>query len=120
MAQTFTAAAMGNAANDGSGNSIREGGLKIAADLAELYAAVAALQAGAITAASIARSSLAETSTGTNGQVIAFSSQFVGTYALAILDYNGLGISVTAQDEDGFTIDSLTAGDFGYIALIEI
>lgn len=120
MSQTFLPAAMGNAANDGSGDSIRAGGLKIAADLAELYSDVAALQAGTLTAASIARSALAVAATGAPGQTVAFSSQFVGTYALAILDYNGLGIEVTAQDEDGFTVDSLTAGNFGYIALIEV
>ncbi|MFA5194850.1 MAG: BNR-4 repeat-containing protein [Bacteroidales bacterium] len=45
MAQTFTTAAMGNAANDGSGNGLRTGGLKIAADLTELYEDVAALAA---------------------------------------------------------------------------
>jgi hypothetical protein len=106
--------------NDGSGDSLRVAYTKANANFTELYADVAALQAGTLTAASIARSSLAEAATGATGQVIAFSSQFVGTYALAILDYNGIGITVTAQDEDGFTIDSLVAGNFGYIALIEI
>lgn len=119
MAQTFTTAAMGNAANDGSGNKLRTGGLKIAADLTELYTAIAALQASAITAATLVRSQLSETCNGTAGQVIAFTSQFVSVYALAIIDYNGIGITVTAQDQNGFTITSLSAGTFGYIALIE-
>lgn len=39
MAQTFTAAAMSAAADDHGGNVLRTGGLKIAADLAELYLA---------------------------------------------------------------------------------
>jgi hypothetical protein len=118
MAQTFTTAAMGNAANDGSGNGIRTGGLKIAADLTELYADVAALSG--FTAQSLCRSRLSESCNGSPGQVIAFSAQFVATYALQIIDYDGIGIEVTAQDEDGFTITSLSAGNFGYIALIEV
>lgn len=119
MAQTFIADVMGTAANDGSGNPIRDGGLKIAADLEELYTDVAALQAGSLTAANIMRTKLTEAATGTEDQVITFGAQFVTTYALEIIDYNGLGIEVTAQDEDGFTITSLTAGNFGYIALVE-
>lgn len=119
MAQTFTTAAMGNAANDGSGNKLRVGGLKIAADLSELYGKVATLEANTLTVADLVRSKLSASCNGSAGQVIAFSSQFVTDYALAIIDYNGIGISVTAQDENGFTITSLSAGDFGYIALIE-
>jgi len=119
MAQTFTVAAMGSAANDGSGDKIRVGGLKIAADLQELYTDVAALQASVVTPASLVRSKLAETATGTLGQVIAFSSEFVTVYALSIIDYSGLGIEVVSQDEFGFTINPGSAGDFGYIALIE-
>jgi len=111
---------IGLAANDGSGDPLRTAYGKCNDNFTELYDDVAALQAGSLTAASIARSSLTEAATGTVGQVIAFSSQFVGTYALSILDYNGLGIAVTAQDLDGFTITSLAAGNFGYIALIEI
>lgn len=119
MAQTFTTAAMGTAANDGSGNKIRQGGLKIAADLTELYGKVAALESGAVTAASLVRAQLSVTATGAAGQVIPFTSQFVTTYALQIIDYEGLGIDITAQDEDGFTITPGSAGTFGYIALIE-
>lgn len=37
MAQTFTTAAMGNAANDRLDNPIRSGGLNIAANFKELY-----------------------------------------------------------------------------------
>jgi hypothetical protein len=120
MPQTFTSASMGLAANDGGGDKIRTGGLKIAADLAELYAAVAILQATMITAASLVRAQLTEACNGTAGQVIGFTSEFASLYALAILDYDGIGISVTAQDENGFTITSLSAGNFGYIAMIEV
>jgi hypothetical protein len=120
MSQTFLAADMGAAANDGSGTKIRDGGLKIAADLAELYAAVALLEGDLVTAQSLLRSKLAETCNGTEGQVIGFSSEFASVYALSIIDYEGIGISVTAQDENGFTITSLSAGNFGYIAMIEV
>lgn len=119
MAQTFTTAAMGAAANDGSGNKLRAGGLKIAADLAELYGLVASLSAYSLTPASLIRSRLATAATGANGQVITFSSEFVTVYALQIIDYNGIGIDVVSQDETGFVINSLSAGNFGYVALIE-
>ena len=120
MAQSFTVDVMGVAPNDGSGNTIRAGGLKIAADLTEIYSEIELLQADLITPASMVRSQLTVACNGAAGQVIGFSSQFVTTYALQIIDYDGIGISVTAQDADGFTITSLSAGDFGYIALIEV
>lgn len=120
MAQTFVAADMGAAANDGSGNKIREGGLKIAADLTELYAAIAVLQGDLVTAQSLLRSKLTVACTGVAGQVIGFSSEFASVYALSILDYEGIGITVTDQDQNGFTITSLSAGNFGYIAMIEV
>jgi hypothetical protein len=111
---------IGNAANDGSGDGIRTGGQKANDNFTELYNAVATLNGSLITAASLVRSQLSEACNGTVGQVIPFSSQFVNVYALSILDYNGVGIGVTAQDEDGFTITSLGVGNFGYIALIEV
>ena len=111
---------IGNAANDGSGDGIRTGGEKINDNFTELYNAVATLQGSLVTAASLVRSQLAESCNGTVGQTIAFSSQFVNVYALSILDYNGLGVEATAQDEDGFTITNLSAGNFGYIAMIEV
>ena len=120
MSQTFNGEIMGVAPNDGSGNKLREGGFKIAADLAELYAEIELLQADLITPASMVRSQLTVACNGAAGQVIGFTSQFVTTYALQIIDYDGIGISVTDQDADGFTITSLSAGDFGYIALIEV
>ena len=119
MAQTFTAAVMGNAANDGSGNKLRAGGLKIATDLAELYAAIQALQSGTITVSSFVRSQKEVTATGAANQVIPFTSQFVIGYTLYIIDTLGLGIDVVAQDEDGFTITPVTGGNFGYVAIIE-
>lgn len=107
---------IGNAANDGSGDPLRTAFDKCNDNFTELYAAVAA----PLQPADLCRTKLAETADGTAGQVIAFSTQFVGTYALSIIDYNGIGIEVTAQDADGFTITSLAGGDFGYIALIEV
>ena len=110
---------IGLAANDGSGDPLRTAFDKINDNFTEVYDDIAALQGSTLTAADLVRSKLAVAATGTVGQVVAFTSQFANVYALSILDYNGLGIEVTAQDEDGFTITSLTAGDFGYIALIE-
>ena len=65
------------------------------------------------------RSKTAETCNGTSGQVIAYSSSFLALKPF-IIDYEGIGIEVTAFDENGFTIDSLTAGNFGYLTLIEV
>jgi hypothetical protein len=111
---------IGSAANDGSGDPLRVAFDKCNDNFDEVYADIAALQAGGITADAILRSKLSEACNGAPGQVIAFSSQFVTTYALSIIDYDEIGIEVTAQDEDGFTITSLSAGNFGYIALVEV
>ena len=111
---------LGTSANDGTGDGIRTGGDKINDNFTELYDDVALLQATQITAESITRTQLAETCDGTIGQTFTFSSQFVSVYAIQIIDYNGIGIEVTAQDQDGFTITSLSSGTFGYIALVEI
>jgi len=106
--------------NDGSGDELRTGAQKINENFTEIYEAIELLQSEMITASSIVRSKLNETCDGTAGQVIGFSSQFANMYALSIIDHEGIGISATAQDEDGFTITSLSAGTFGYIAMIEI
>ena len=110
---------IGVAANDGSGDPLRTAFDKVNDNFTEVYDDITALQGSTLTAESLLRSKLSESCSGTVGQVIAFSSQFSSVYALEIIDYNGIGIEVTAQDEDGFTIDSLSAGNFGYIALIE-
>ena len=111
---------VGVSANDGSGDTIRASFDKCNDNFTELYDDVATLQGSIITPTSFMRSKLVETCDGTNGQFIPFSSQFVSVYALEIIDYNGIGIGVTAQDENGITIDSFSAGEFGYIALIEV
>jgi hypothetical protein len=111
---------IGANANDGSGNKLRIGAQKINSNFTEVYEAIELLQAEMITASSIVRSKLNETCDGNAGQVIGFSSQFANVYALSIIDHEGIGIAVTAQNEDGFTITSLSAGTFGYIAMIEI
>ena len=110
---------IGVAANDGSGDPLRDAFDKINDNFTEVYDDIAAIEGAAITAATLLRSQLSESCNGGAGQVIAFSSQFASVYALEIIDYNGIGIEVTAQDQDGFTITSLSAGNFGYIALIE-
>jgi len=54
-------------------------------------------------------------------QVIIFSTPLAtANYSLSIFDINGLGIKATAQSENGFTINALTAGTFNYIAIINI
>lgn len=111
---------IGTNPNDGSGDPLRTAFDKSNDNFTELYGLVADLSAEAITATSLTRSKLTQVCSGSVGQVIAFSSPFVTTYALQIIDYQGIGISVTAQDENGFTITSLSAGNFGYIALIEV
>lgn len=106
--------------NDGGGDKLRVGAQKINANFTEVYDAIEVLQAEMITASSLVRSKLNETCDGTAGQVIGFSSEFANAYALSIIDHEGIGIAVTAHDQNGFTITSLSAGTFGYIALIEI
>ena len=110
---------IGVAANDGSGDPLRTAFDKANDNFNEVYSDIATLQGAILTAESLMRTKLTEACDGTVGQVIAFSSQFSSVYALEIIDYNGIGIEVTAQDQDGFTITSLSAGSFGYIALIE-
>lgn len=110
---------LGTTANDGSGDSARVAGAKINDNFSEVYADIAVLQGGQVSSEDLFRSQLSEACNGAAGQVIAFTSQFVSTFALQIIDYDGIGIEVTAQDADGFTITSLSAGNFGYIALLE-
>lgn len=111
---------LGTGPNTGSGEGIRIGGIKINDNFTELYNRVQALESGGTTPEGIMRTKLSESCNGGTGQVISFSSQFSSVYALEIIDFAGNGVEVTAQDQDGFTINSFTAGTFGYIALIEV
>lgn len=111
---------IGVAANDNSGDPLRTAFDKCNDNFTEVYADIATLQGSIVTASALMRTQLSESCTGSVGQTITFTSQFVSTYALEIIDYNGIGIEVTAQDQDGFTITSLSSGTFGYIALIEV
>jgi hypothetical protein len=110
---------IGSAANDGSGDPLRTAFDKINDNFTEVYDDISTIEGAAVTAASLVRSKLVESCNGGAAQVIAFSAVFVTVYALQIIDYDGIGIEVIAQDQDGFTITSLSAGSFGYIALIE-
>lgn len=116
MAQTFTTAAMGSAANDGSGNGIRTGGLKIAADLEELYTDVAALQGSIVTIASILRgdNSLSYTS-GTYS--VTFTAEFVSNYEVFI-NSDGVGYTISNKASTGFDIEFLEACTFGYVCIV--
>lgn len=119
MATELTDINVGASANDGSGDELRSAGIIINDNFDKVYSDLQAIEASQITAASLVRAQLSVSANGAEGQVIAFSSQFVVTYAIQVIDYNGIGIEVTAQDQDGFTITSLKSGNFGYIALIE-
>jgi hypothetical protein len=111
---------IGLAANDNTGDPIRTAFDKSNDNFTELYADVATLQGSQVVATDLIRAQHNIACTGSVGQVIAFSTQFVTDYAITIIDFSGIGIQVTAQDEDGFTITSLSAGNFSYIASIEI
>lgn len=111
---------VGSSPNDGNGDALRNAFIKCENNFTELYNDVQTLQGSIITPSSFMRAKLNETCNGTNGQNRTFSSEFVTVFALEIIDYNGIGIEVTAQDQTGFTINSLSAGEFGYIALIEV
>lgn len=54
-------------------------------------------------------------------QDVTFSSDF-GTedYSLHIYDINGIGVQITAQASDKFTIDCLGSGTINYIAIKDI
>lgn len=110
---------IGVTANDGSGDPLRTAFNICNDNFTELYEAIAALQGGITGVSDFARVVSSEACSGTADEVIAFGTQFVETYTLTIIDFEGLGIEVTSQDEDGFTITSLTAGNFAYVAIIE-
>jgi len=102
---------IGTAANDGSGDPLRDAFDKCNDNFDELYIDVAA-NSGNISDLDYRRN-MAVAATGAPGQVVAYSTTFFDVVP-TIFDYNGLGIEVTAHDADGFTITSLTVGDFGY------
>ena len=102
---------IGTAANDKSGDSARVAGAKINDNFTEVYDAITVLQG---TLSDFLIKDMTVTCNGTVGQVISYPSVRSNT-APAIIDYEGIGITVTAFDEDGFTITSLSAGNFGYI-----
>jgi len=111
---------IGTAANDGSGDPLRTAFDKCNDNFTEVYDDITALQGSIVTASDLIRANYSESCDGTAGQVIAFSSQFTTDYSLVIIDFAGIGIEVTANDQDGFTITSLSAGTFGYFAGIEV
>lgn len=54
-------------------------------------------------------------------QDITFSSDFgTADYALLIYDTNGIGVEVTAQYSDKFTIESLGTGNIIYLAIKKV
>lgn len=110
---------IGSAANDGSGDPLRDAYDKCNDNFTEVYDDILAIQGSMPTTTGMFRSAGSESCAGTVGEVIAFSLQFASVYTLIIMDYQGIGIEVTAQDLDGFTITSLAAGAFGYLAIIE-
>jgi len=116
MAQTFTAATMGNAANDGNGNPIRTGGLKIAADLGELYSKETANAATRDAYENSYRCGISIAVT-TGSNTIDFSTPFIDAfYLLEIKDPTGIVTSLTSQDQDGFVVVVSGNGVIHYIA----
>jgi len=111
---------IGNQPNDGSGENLRSAFDKCNDNFTEVYDDIQTLQGSQVTASSLIRADYSVSANGGNGQDIAFSSQFVTNYSLVIIDFNGLGVEVVSKDEDGFTINSLTSGTFGYFAGIEV
>ena len=117
---------IGTAANDGSGDPLRDAFDKCNDNFTELYNDVAALGAP-LELADFLRSKVDETCDGSNEQVIAFSSPMPSTdFVVKIIDYQGVGVEQDftggnpVQTVNGFTINSLSAGEFSYIALIEV
>ena len=110
---------IGSAPNDGSGDPLRDAYDKCNDNFTELYDAVAAL-AGLTAIDAAMRKEDSESCDGSVNQVIAYSSSLTNAGRPIINDHEGIGIEVTAFDEDGFTITSLSAGTFGYITFIEI
>lgn len=110
---------IGFSPNDGSGDPLRTAYSKINSNETELFSRVIALEGSMTTVNALVRSDDSVIADGTNGQTILFSSQFVDDYSLSIYDKNGIGITVISKDKNGFTIDSVESGNFGYIAIVE-
>lgn len=64
----------------------------------------------------IYRSNPSESCNGSEGQVITYSTPFINLKP-HIFDFLGIGIEVTAWDENGFTITSYGSGTFGYLTM---
>lgn len=109
---------IGNAPNDGSGDKLRDAFNKINANFLELYTSVAALQAQNIDTNSFMRVAHADAN-GTVGQVISFAEEFATGYEIFISDPENCVIEVTATSATGFTITSLQAGEFSYLAIVQ-
>jgi len=111
---------LGNSPNDGSGTPLRGAYTICNENFTEVYTAIQTLSSSGMTAAQVLRAKALVACTASAGQVITFSAAFHFPYALNIIDFEGLGIQVTANDANGFTITALTAGNFGYLAILEV
>jgi len=119
---------IGLTANDGTGDPLRTVFQKCNDNFTELYNLVAGLGAP-LELADFYRGQLDEVCDGTSdsSQVITFSTPMPSAnYVVTIIDYSGNSVQqaeidgVKTQDANGFTINSLSLGVFGYIALIEV
>ena len=112
---------IGTAANDGSGDPLRTAFDKCNDNFDELYAAVAALTGGILTAVDIMRVGTA-TATGATSERFDYTTAFTATCKITpiVLGNNDCGISNIVPDATGFDFDSVNAGSFGFIALIEV
>lgn len=124
---------IGSAPNDGTGDPLRDGFDKANDNFTELYtrvgdnetdiaqnaADIAVLQ-GTADITQYIRSGQASAN-GAVGQTINFSSPLSSAnYALILIDNNGLGLQWSSKNTSGFILDSLTAGNFEYIAILFI
>jgi hypothetical protein len=112
---------IGTSANDGSGDPLRTAFDKVNDNFDEVYADIAALTGGIITAVDIMRVGVA-IATGAIDERFDYTTPFTATCRIVpfVISTNDCGISNIVPDSTGFDFDSANAGTFGFIALIEV
>lgn len=110
---------IGTSANDGTGDPLRDAFDKCNDNFTELYDDLASLSGSTVTVESFMRTGIL-TATGTTGERVDFSSEFVSgsLYKIILWGNNDLGIVITGQDSTGFDFNSLDSGEMAYTALL--
>ena len=111
---------IGSTANDGTGDTLRTGFNKTNIYLSNLNSRMDALETDPISASSLFRRKTAITANGSAGQSITYTTPLTSAGRPILDDYQGLGLTVTAYTDNGFTLTSLASGLFGYVTFIEI